>query len=66
MRWFIVLLLVVLVAVAVLTWARARGRRLDEGQVRDLRESAAARKRLDEHRNPTEGSAGSGSGGGWV
>jgi hypothetical protein len=66
MRWLIVLIIVVAAAWLML---RLRGRRavLDHKRINELDASAAARRRLDEHRNPRDGSPGSGSGGvgGW-
>ncbi|MEV0425102.1 hypothetical protein [Micromonospora sp. NPDC050495] len=64
MRWLIVLIIVLAVVAAVSLWRRSRRQAaLDDGRVRDLQASTEARRRLDDHRNPTDGSAGSGAGG---
>ncbi|MCZ7439506.1 hypothetical protein O7598_24095 [Micromonospora sp. WMMC241] len=66
MRWLIVIILVVVVAlVALASWRRIRRNAGDpDGRVRDLAASAEARRRLDDHRNPTDGSNLRSSGGG--
>ncbi|GGL88170.1 MULTISPECIES: hypothetical protein [Micromonospora] len=64
MRWLVVLIIGVVVVAAVSLWRRSqRKAALDEGQIRNLQASTEARRRLDEHRNPSDGSAGSGAGG---
>ncbi|WP_405092636.1 hypothetical protein OG767_06740 [Micromonospora sp. NBC_01392] len=65
MRWLIIVLALVAVLVALASWRRLR-RHPDgaDGQVRDLAASAEARRRLDDHRNPTDGSNLRSSGGG--
>ncbi|WFE38648.1 hypothetical protein [Micromonospora sp. WMMD998] len=64
MRWLIVIL-VVAVLVALVAWRRLRRSAADPaGEVRDLAASAEARRRLDDHRNPTDGSNLRSTGGG--
>ncbi|MFJ8688373.1 hypothetical protein [Micromonospora wenchangensis] len=65
MRWLIVLI-VVLVALAAVAWWRRGRRPVTDGdrQVRDLAASEQARRRLDDHRNPTDGSNLRSTGGG--
>ncbi|WBB72574.1 hypothetical protein O7602_23140 [Micromonospora sp. WMMD1128] len=65
MRWLIVILVVVVVLVALAIWRRLRRSAADPaGRVRDLAASAEARRRLDDHRNPTDGSNLRSTGGG--
>ncbi|MFG3420980.1 hypothetical protein ACIBTZ_22200 [Micromonospora sp. NPDC049460] len=64
MRWLMVLIIVLAVVAAVWLWRRSQQKAsLDDGQIRNLQASTEARRRLDEHRNPSDGSAGSGAGG---
>jgi uncharacterized membrane protein YfcA len=64
MRWLMVLVAVLVIIAAVWLWRRSRSVPPDvDSRIRDLRASAEARTRLEEHRNPRDGSAGSGSGG---
>ncbi|SBT43629.1 hypothetical protein GA0070611_2393 [Micromonospora auratinigra] len=65
MGW-LVILVVVLPALAALAWWRRHRRAAVDGdqRVRDLAASAQARRRLDDHRNPTDGSNLRSSGGG--
>ncbi|WP_329007880.1 hypothetical protein OG271_19700 [Micromonospora rifamycinica] len=59
MRWLIIIILIVvlLAVVALALWRRSRRTAIDgDRQVRDLAASAEARRRLDAHRNPTDGS----------
>ncbi|MBM7082343.1 hypothetical protein ACN267_28145 [Micromonospora sp. WMMD734] len=65
MRWLIILV-VVLVALAAVAWWRRGRRAVTDGdrQVRDLTASEQARRRLDDHRNPTDGSNLRSTGGG--
>ncbi|MEU1684070.1 hypothetical protein [Micromonospora sp. NPDC005707] len=57
MRWFVILIVVLLVIAALAFWRRNRRTAADaDRQVRDLAASAEARRRLDDHRNPTDGS----------
>ncbi|MGC5659870.1 hypothetical protein ACN261_05600 [Micromonospora sp. WMMD723] len=65
MRWLIILI-VVLVALAAVAWWRRGRRPVTDGdqQVRDLTASAQARRRLDDHGNPTDGSNLRSTGGG--
>ncbi|WP_349875741.1 hypothetical protein ABIH81_15915 [Micromonospora sp. HUAS YX12] len=66
MRWVILILVIVAAVFVVGLLRRRRQTRLDGRQVRDLRASAEARRRLDDHRNRTDGSnTGSGGVGGW-
>ncbi|WP_433348742.1 hypothetical protein [Micromonospora sp. CA-111912] len=59
-----VLIAVLVVISAVWLWRRSRNMPPDaDSRIRNLRASTDARTRLDEHRNPSQGSAGSGSGG---
>ncbi|MEU8070648.1 MULTISPECIES: hypothetical protein [unclassified Micromonospora] len=66
MRW-VILVLVIAAAVFVAGLLRRRRQtRVDGRRVRDLRASAEARRRLDDHRNRSDGSnTGSGGVGGW-
>ncbi|WP_089156785.1 hypothetical protein [Micromonospora sp. NBS 11-29] len=66
MRWILILIpVVVLVVLTALALRRHRLRRSpDAGQIRDLAASAEARRRLDDHRNPTDGSNLRSTGGG--
>ncbi|MET8832730.1 hypothetical protein ABZV78_02260 [Micromonospora sp. NPDC004540] len=63
MRWLAILIVVLLVLVALALWRRRRAATDGDRQVRDLAASAEARRRLDDHRNPTDGSNIRGSGG---
>ncbi|MFD4206718.1 hypothetical protein ACFWRG_12095 [Micromonospora tulbaghiae] len=66
MRWVILVLVIVAAVFVVGLLRRRRQTRVDGRQVRDLRASAEARRRLDDHRNRTDGSnTGSGGVGGW-
>ncbi|MFF0656666.1 hypothetical protein [Micromonospora tulbaghiae] len=66
MRWVILILVIVAAVFVVGLLRRRRQTRVDGRQVRDLRASAEARRRLDDHRNRTDGSnTGSGGVGGW-
>ncbi|MFI5849117.1 hypothetical protein ACIA8B_24115 [Micromonospora chalcea] len=66
MRWLILLLIIAAAVAAVALWLRSRQAPVDGGQVRDLQASAEARRRLDDHRNRTDGgNTGSGGVGGW-
>ncbi|MFG1673048.1 hypothetical protein [Micromonospora sp. NPDC049282] len=65
MRWLIVIVVVVVVLAALASWRRFRREPGDPtAQARDLAASAEARRRLDDHRNPTDGSNLRSSGGG--
>ncbi|OKI86609.1 hypothetical protein A6A27_39860 [Micromonospora sp. CB01531] len=65
MRWLVILIVVLLVLVALALWRRSRRTATDgDHQVRNLAASAEARRRLDDHRNPTDGSNLRSSGGG--
>ncbi|MCX4390107.1 hypothetical protein OG777_24730 [Micromonospora peucetia] len=64
MRWLMILIIVLAVIAAVWLWRRSQKASLDvDGQVRNRQASTEARRRLDEHRNPSDGSPGSGAGG---
>ncbi|MBB5826929.1 hypothetical protein [Micromonospora carbonacea] len=67
MRWLIILIIVLAVAAAVWLWRRSRRASIDaSGQLLDQQASTEARRRLDEHRNRSDGSGtGSGGVGGW-
>ncbi|MGV9765333.1 hypothetical protein [Micromonospora tulbaghiae] len=66
MRWVILVLVIAAAVFVVGLLRRRRPTRVDGRQVRDLRASAEARRRLDDHRNRTDGSnTGSGGVGGW-
>ncbi|SCG61155.1 hypothetical protein [Micromonospora humi] len=66
MRWLIIILVIVVVVLAALaSWRRVRREPGDPSvKARDLAASAEARRRLDDHRNPTDGSNLRSSGGG--
>ncbi|MFI2649709.1 MULTISPECIES: hypothetical protein [Micromonospora] len=64
MRWLIILIVVLLVLVALAFWRRRRAAADEDRQIRDLAASGEARRRLDDHRNPTDGSNLRSSGGG--
>lgn len=65
-RWLIVLIIIAAAVAAVALWRHSRKTPVDGGQVRDLQASAVARRRLDDHRNRTDGgNTGSGGVGGW-
>ncbi|MET8909163.1 hypothetical protein [Micromonospora sp. NPDC004551] len=64
MRWLVILIVVLLVLAALALWRRSRRTADRDRQVRDLAASAEARRRLDDHRNPTDGSNLRSSGGG--
>ncbi|MFE9691543.1 hypothetical protein [Micromonospora sp. NPDC005806] len=52
MRWFIVLIIIVLAVLAARLWRRTRRAPIDgDRQVRDLRASTEARRRLDDQRS---------------
>lgn len=56
MRWLILLIIIAAAVAAAGLWRRSRRTPVDGRQVRDLRASAEARRRLDDHRNRTDGS----------
>ncbi|MFC0028655.1 hypothetical protein ACFFMM_03850 [Micromonospora chaiyaphumensis] len=65
MRWLIVPIVVLVALAALALWRRSRRTAADgDRQVHDLAASAEARRRLDDHRNPTDGSNLRSSGGG--
>ncbi|MFE9185953.1 hypothetical protein ACFYMB_21805 [Micromonospora haikouensis] len=66
-RWLLILVIVLAVVVAVWLWRRSRRAAVDApSRILDQQASTEARKRLDEHRNRSDGSGtGSGGVGGW-
>ncbi|MGW5667990.1 hypothetical protein [Micromonospora sp. NPDC003776] len=56
MRWLILLIIIAATVSAAGLWRRTRRTPVDGDQVRGLQASAEARRRLDDHRNRTDGS----------